>query len=403
MITTAANDSIPRRRRGDKKLYSSYNVKDLSLHVEKLFKSLRIAVIYGGDKKNDNSVLNPTVNYRPWKSYQIVAEHIGKALEKIGFEHVVVIPDDMKLIDRLQQENIQFCYLNTGGVQGRDAMTHTPAMLEMLGLPYVGHRPMHSGILDNKHIFKQLLDSLHIRTPPYVYWDPRMSGSNDPTKHADFCATFGDNGGPFVVKPVSGRASLFVQYVEDESGLAEAVDIAYSGTHAAVIVEKFLSGREFCVAVCGPVIIQNGEFKDLGAPFAFSTLERRLAKDEKVFTSMDKQAITKNRIRLLPDDDHLKQKLIDLSQNLFKSLSLQTLVRFDLRADSDDIPYVLEVNPKPDMFRPEGEVVSLVSMGLNENGMTYEDLVLSLFGNRLHEMFLFPESTPDYILEMLSS
>jgi D-alanine-D-alanine ligase len=396
--------NTPTQNSGTKTVpHLSYDPKDLPLYIERLFKDLRIAVLYGGDKKGEDSVLYPTVNFRPWKSYQIVAEHISEALQTIGFQNVTVMPDDMRLFDRLQKENIQFCYLNTGGVQGRDAMTHTPAMLEMLGMPYVGHRPMHSGILDNKYIFKQLVESLGIRTPSYVYWDPRKKKSCDPTEDDDFRTTFGDNGNQFVVKPVSGRASLFVQYVEDEGGLAEAVDIAHSGTHAPVIIEKYLPGREFCVAVCGSVVKRHGEFGDLGDPFAFSTLERVLEKDERVFTSMDKKAITRSRIRLLADGDQIKQELIDLSQHLFSALALQTLVRFDLRADSEGIPYVLEVNPKPDMFRPSKEVVSLVSMGLNDNGMTYEDLVLSLMGNRLHEMFLFPESMPQYMIDMLSS
>ncbi len=43
------------------------------------------------------------------------------------------------------------------------------------------------------------------------------------------------------------------------------------------MVEAFLPGKEYCVAVCG-----NGD----GGAFAFAAVERCLEPEEKVFTSM---------------------------------------------------------------------------------------------------------------------
>src|SRR5581483_12282903 len=63
--------------------------------IEQLMPRLRVAVIFGGDKSADDSVVYRTLNARSWKSYEPVAEDIAAALKRIGFRHVDVIPEDM--------------------------------------------------------------------------------------------------------------------------------------------------------------------------------------------------------------------------------------------------------------------------------------------------------------------
>ena len=138
----------------------------------KLTLGLRIAVIYGGDKDQPGSVVNKTLNPRSWKSYESVARDIQVALWEIGFEHVVVLPDDMRLPQRLADEGVHLVWLNTGGVQGYNPVSHAPAMLEMLGIPYIGHDPLNAATLDNKDAFKRGLQALGITTAPFVTWHP---------------------------------------------------------------------------------------------------------------------------------------------------------------------------------------------------------------------------------------
>ena len=106
-------------------------VKDLQASLERLLPRLRMAVIYGGDKSEDGAVINPTVNRRPWKSYQTVATDIAGALERLGVGHVEVVPENMRLGTTLEEQGIHLAWLNTGGVQGIGALSHAPAMLEM--------------------------------------------------------------------------------------------------------------------------------------------------------------------------------------------------------------------------------------------------------------------------------
>ena len=123
-------------------------------------------MIYGGDKSVEGAVVNRTVNLRPWKRYEKVAQDIASALRRIGFREVETLPEDIQLGDRLRRAGTHLAWLNTGGVQGFGAMSHAAAMLEMFGVPYVGHDPITTSILDTKHLFKRKLALLGLPTAP---------------------------------------------------------------------------------------------------------------------------------------------------------------------------------------------------------------------------------------------
>jgi D-alanine-D-alanine ligase len=373
----------------------------LKQHLECLYSKLRIAVIHGGDSSKEGSVIYRTHNPRSTKTYENVAQDIANALRTIGFHHVFVIGDDMNLPQRLKQENIHIAWLNTGGTQGYNPVCHTPALLEMLGVPYIGHNPLNSSKLDQKHIFKLELQALGIKTAPFMTWHPAQ-GLFNPYLNERFAETFRNYSGSFLVKPVSGRASLNIHYVETLDGLSEAVASIHRVTHDTALIETYLSGREFCVAVCGCIIHANQNFSRQAKPFAFSTIERILEPGEYIFTSMDKKAITAERVRLLDDKElELKQNLIEIAQKVYRDFYLSTLVRIDLRTDENGILHVLEANPKPDLKRPNKSMTSLVVQGLQEHGMNYEDLILSLFCDRLDYLFTHNRRIIQHIVEMI--
>jgi D-alanine-D-alanine ligase len=374
----------------------------LQSRLDRLRDQLRIAVIFGGDKNAEGAVLHRSPNTRPWKSYAEVAHDIAAALSRLGFAHVEAMPDDMRLFDRLRRGDIHLAWLNTGGVQGYNPACHTPSMLEMLGIPYVGHDPLVSTVLDNKHAFKRELLGVGIPTAPFMTWNlargPFLPGIN-----SRFTAAFGDYRGPFVVKPVSGRASLHVHVVDDVAGLPDAVAAVYEATGNTVLIESFLSGREFCIAVCGPITAHGGSLRRRAAPFAFAALERHLEPDERIFTSMDVRPITQERFRRLDEtaDADIIAELRVLARDVFLEFNLHGLIRLDIRADGQGNLFVLEANPKPDLKAPSARSTSLVCGDLPQHGMSYDDLVLSLIADRLDYLFGHRPDSVRHVAELL--
>lgn len=380
----------------------NYDFNLLPQYLDRLRNRLRIAVIHGGDKNKEGAVIYKTHNPRSTKTYEQVAYDIAQALQTLGFEHVFVLADDMTLPEQLKQKGIHLAWLNTGGVQGYNPVCHTPALLEMLGVPYVGHNPLNSSTLDNKNVFKRELQALGIKTAPFVTWHPSQ-GIFKPHLHSRFTLAFADYRGPFIVKPISGRASLNIHFVNSVEELPQAIAEAQRVSHNTALIEAYLPGREFCISVCGYVNYAKETFTQSPRPFAFSAIERVLDADETIFTSMDKKAITTARARLVSNEEtELKQSLIKLAQRIYWDFNLNTLVRIDIRTDANGTLHVLEANPKPDLKRPTENVTSLVALGLAEQGMSYEDLILTLLADRLDYLLRQHFSIISHIVELLS-
>jgi D-alanine-D-alanine ligase len=375
---------------------------ELRSQIDKLFRRLRLAVVHAGDRSIDGAVIERTSNPRSWKSYETVAHDIAASMRRLGCRDVAVLPDDMRLGEALREHGTHLAWLNTGGVQGNCSIAHAPAMLELFGVPYIGHDPITAGILDNKHVFKRQLRAAGIPTADFFIWQARNERF-DPELSSAFRRAFDDWCGPFVVKPVSGRASLHVSYVAGVEDLADAIDTVHRATRNHVLVERYLPGREFCVAVCGPVLSRDGNLERLDRPFVFSHLERVLHDDEKIFTSMDVRPITGERaVPLDRRGDHVVvEELSAIARQIYNELSVETLVRIDIRADASGKLFVLEANPKPDLKAPEPDVTSLVCMGLAAHAMTYDDLIMSIFANRIDGLLGARRGAADRLTRLL--
>jgi D-alanine-D-alanine ligase len=179
----------------------------------------------------------------------------------------------------------------------------------------------------------------------------------------------------------------------------------YAATGNTILIEKFLSGREFCIAVAGPVVSRDGRLLRRSEPFSFAAVERVLSADERIFTSMDFRPITNDRLRTLSraEDPVVFDALHQLGRDVFLELDLGSLIRLDIRSDADGKLHVLEANPKPDLKAPADGVTSLICAGLADSGMSYDDLILSLLADRLHFLFAHRANVVGHILELVGT
>ena len=381
-----------------------YNEASLPAIIDTFKKKLRIAVVYAGDKNEAGTVFNITTNTRSWKSYHKVADDIANALRTIGFQNTITLAEDVRLLDNLKEQKIDFVWLNSGGVQGYSPMAHAPSVLELAGIPYVGHAPHIASLLDNKHLFKGELFALNIPTARWFTWD-MSRGDFIPECNSLFNKAFANYSGPYIVKPISGRASLNVEVADTLDEVPGIIKMIYQKTKSQVMIEEYLSGDEYCISVCGGLTCKDGIIKRDSMPLAFSGIKRILDSDEKIFTSMDIKPINDTRARLLdknsPEEREIIRQLHELARQIYLDFRLQTLVRLDVRADDKGKLYVLETNPKPDLKAFTKESVSLSAMGLNELDMTYEDLIYSLITARFDFLFAHRQENIHHLLRLL--
>lgn len=312
---------------------------------------MRVAVVHNRDKSGVISVFGPQnrERYNPQ-----TVERVASALEK-GGHTVRVLDGNMHIVEQLRDfmprvvsgERPGMVFNMAYGIQGVSRYTHLPAMLEMLGVPYVGSNPMAHGLALDKVVAKIVFKNAGLPTPNF--WN--FSGPDD---------WFDDIQFPVIVKPKMEAVSYGIQVVENDDDLREAVRFLIREFGQHVLVEEFIPGREFAVGLLG-----NGD------PEVLPIVEIDLGGDpEAIQTASDKLKHPRGKICPPELEEEKSDQLKALAKRAFRSLDLFDFARVDVRMDAEGNFYILEIN-------------SMASLGLTgayiyaakTAGYSYEDLI----------------------------
>ena len=235
----------------------------------------------------------------------------------------------MYVIERLKEfmpsviegERMGMVFNMAYGIQGESRYTHLPAMLEMLGIPYVGSGPEGHSLALDKVITKIIMQKHGILTPNFWVYS---TGEEDVS----------DVEYPVIVKPKMEAVSYGIRIAENEGDLREAVGFVVSEFKQQALVEQFIRGREFCVGLLG-----NGD------PEAFPVLEIDLEGDPDAIQTVDDKK-RKPREKICPADipRELADEMVRMSKGAFRALGLRDFARVDIRMDENENIYLLEIN-----------------------------------------------------------
>lgn len=132
---------------------------------------MKVAIISNQDSSGVINVfgMQNKERYNP-RTVKLVVD----ALEK-GGHNVAIIDGNMEVIQNLQDfmprviegERMGMVFNMAYGIQGESRYTHLPAMLEMLGIPYVGSTPAGHALALDKVITKIIMQKNNIPTPNF--------------------------------------------------------------------------------------------------------------------------------------------------------------------------------------------------------------------------------------------
>ena len=319
-------------------------------------------------------------------SYKTV-EKVAKALEK-GGHSVKIIEGGMNFIDDMKDfmprvvagELPGMVFNMAYGIQGQNRYTHVPAMLEMMGIPYVGSGPEAHAVVQDKVMTKMVLQKNNIPTPGFWVFSSPDDDFND--------LIF-----PVIVKPKMESTSMGMEVVNNWSDLRTAVKKQIEKYSQDILVEQFIPGREFAVGLVGNGIhieilpIVEMDFK--GDPNRIQTIT------DKKNTPVDKICPAE-----LTEEQTAQMKQICL--NSFRKLGLNDFTRVDLRMDKDGNIYILELNSMASL----GQTGSYYTAAKTA-GYTYESLVNKILDvaaiRYFGESYLQPESVENIESQPLRS
>ncbi len=321
---------------------------------------MRVAIIYN---KEFNNVINKFGMQNKEVYNPKVVKRVADALEK-GGHNVEIIDGDMHVIDNIKDffpkvgdgEKFGIVFNMAYGIQGESRYTHVPAMLEMLGIPYVGSSPAGHAIALDKIITKIILQKNNLPTPDFWVFSSKEEDMSD----VEF---------PVIVKPKMESVSFGLKVVYNVEDLKEAVEFIVGEFQQQALVEKFIRGREFAVGIIGnsPVEVLPVLEIDLdGDPNAIQTVD-------------DKKFKPKNKICPANIDDKLAKKMQDLSIKVFETLGLRDFSRVDIRLDENDNIYILEVNSMASLGFAGSYVTAAEAAGYNFDSLVNKMLDVASF------------------------
>lgn len=230
-------------------------------------------------------------------------------------------------------------------------------ILERLGYRYTGSSPETLALCLDKARTKRVLESHGIFTPAYRVCDDGEVEVFIPL--------------PAMVKPVAEDASLGVDdgaVVTTYGQLRKRVEYILDTYREPALVEEFIDGREFNVALWGndePECLPLAEidYSGIGDPL------------RRICSYAAKWEPEREEYHLTPVmcpakvDGRLAEKIRSIAIATYEALGCRGYARVDMRV-RDGQPYVLEVNPNPDVSPDAGFARATLTAGY-----TYPEMV----------------------------
>ncbi|MDC9819987.1 D-alanine--D-alanine ligase [Pectobacterium polonicum] len=255
-------------------------------------------------------------------------------------------------VTKLKEEGFTRVFIALHGRGGEDGTLQ--GVLEFLELPYTGSGVMASALTMDKLRTKQVWQAVGLPVSPYVALDRRQYSEMAANQ---LLAKFTHLGLPLIVKPSREGSSVGMSKVNALSELPAALEEAFRHDDD-VLVEKWLSGPEYTVAILGDEVLPAIRIQPAGTFYDYEA--KYLSDDTQYFCPSG-----------LPDDQ--EQALALLAMAAYRAVDCRGWGRVDFMLDSDGAFYLLEVNTSPGMTSH-----SLVPMAARQRGLTFSQLAVKI-------------------------
>jgi D-alanine-D-alanine ligase len=313
-----------------------------------------VAILYNVDFEDATPGTDAAVEARA--TIEAVAEDIAAALSADERHQVTLVPvdGDFAYLRARLEANPPACVFNLCESLGSDARLETavPTVLELMGIPYTGSPPHALSAALYKDRVKEKLHAAGVPTPRGVL----VERADAPIDYAF----------PLIVKPSreDGSAGIISRsVVHDESSLRERVAEVLNEFKAPALVEQYIDGKEFNVALLGYpqgriLPLQEIDFADLPPD-----IPRIVSYDAKWKTGSVEDTGTRPVMHpQLPPT--LAARLRRTAAEAFKAVDVRDYGRVDLRLGANGVPYVIDVNPNCDLSRDAGYARAAQSVGI---------------------------------------
>lgn len=300
---------------------------------------------------------------------------IRSAIESDGHT-TAFLPADANLPLALAQFRPDVCFNIAEGIMGDGREAQVPALLEMLRIPYTASRVLANAVGLDKTMTKHIWRDHGLPTAAFQEF---VCGSEPLNPDMHF---------PMFVKPAREGTGMGMDagaIVHNEMELRNRVRWVIETYQQPALVEEYLSGREFTVAVLGRAdAAQYARRPELYAEDGFHRMPVQEIDNSRSVTpgvygyeakalGLDEEGVPRF-ICPAPIDAALARQLQDLAIQAHLAIGTVDVSRVDMRMDAEGNPRLLEINTLPGLT-PEFSDLCVIAKA---DGLSYQDLILEI-------------------------
>lgn len=313
----------------------------------------RIAVLYNVDYEDARPEIDP--GWAARAEVRLVAAGVARALTEAAYEtHLVPVDGDLASLRARLGDLEPDCAFNLCESLGNDARLESavPVLLELLGIPFTGSPPEVLSFALRKDRVKQRLEAAGIPTPA-----GRVLASPDDPCDLQF---------PLIVKPVREDGSVGISsgnVVHDRSQLARAVEAVVTSLRQPCLVERFIEGREFNVALLGhptPRVLPLSEIDFEALPPNVPHIVSYEAK----WSSGSVEDLGTVPMLNPTLQNGVAARIRKAATEAFRAVGVRDYGRVDVRLAPSGVPYVIDVNPNCDLAPHAGMARAAAAVGI---------------------------------------
>jgi D-alanine-D-alanine ligase len=297
------------------------------------------------------------------KSFIKELNRIKNSLSKYykDVDSLAIDRDVQKTINNINSFNPDIIYNFVESVEGISSYEWCmTGLFQLLSYEFTGCTPITLGNCLNKDRTNSILNARNITTPKNLVLKPKVNFSAN-----DISLNY-----PIILKLNSEDASIGISefsVVNNYKELRKQFNFLAKTYNQNIILEEYIVGRELNVAILDNNILPISEI-------AFDELPKQLPKivtyDSKW---IDGSVYYRNTKPVVPANlnERTRRRVEKVALTAYEALNCRDYARIDIRLNKKGVPFVIEVNPNPDISSDSGFARAAAADGISHEELLY--------------------------------
>ena len=317
--------------------------------------------VYNGKPVKDINEGNDLSEKSFIKEFKNIKRILSKNYTEV--EALAINRNIQKAINGINSFKPDIIYNFVESVEGITSYEYCMAgLFELLGVEFTGCKATSLGNCLDKSRTKDILKSFGIKTPNYITLKP-----NSRFTQKDIELHY-----PIILKLLKQDASIGMSeysVVKNYTQLRKHFRFLSDTYKQDIILEEYINGKELNVAVLGHRALPVSEIDFHGLP---AKLPKIVTYDGKWIENSVYYNFT---VPICPANinDRTLKRIENVALSAFEALGCRDYARIDIRLGKNKTPYVIEVNPNPDISTDSGFTRAALADGIN-----HEELLVTI-------------------------